>query len=185
MNALVSFRANAAGTLSPTPAERAKIADVLITNARANVLGRIKNMRPVDATATKQAGGSPGSAQAELDRMAFLQLLMTQLQHQDPLEPVENTDMIAQLAQFSSLEQMTNLNSSFGALSGNIDQLNFISASGLVGRYVHGVDMAGEPVQGRVEGVQLNGSTVFLSVDGRMVSMAGVGQISENPPEND
>jgi len=185
MNALVSFRANAAGTLSPTPAERAKVTEVLISNARANLLGRIKNMRPVDATTTKQTSGGTGASQAELDRSAFLNLLMTQLQHQDPLEPVENTDMIAQLAQFSSLEQMTNLNSSFGALSGNIDQLNFISASGLVGRYVHGVDVGGEPVQGRVEGVQLDGSTVFLTVDGRMVSMAGVGQISEHPPEND
>ncbi|MCP4568301.1 MAG: flagellar biosynthesis protein FlgD [FCB group bacterium] len=48
----------------------------------------------------------------ELDREAFLQLLVTQLQYQDPLEPAKNEDFIAQLAQFSSLEQMENMNSS-------------------------------------------------------------------------
>lgn len=48
----------------------------------------------------------------ELDRQAFLQLLVTQLQYQDPLEPAKSTDFIAQLAQFSSLEQMESMNSS-------------------------------------------------------------------------
>lgn len=46
----------------------------------------------------------------ELGKDAFLMLLVTQLKHQDPLDPVDNTDMIAQLAQFSALEQTEKLN---------------------------------------------------------------------------
>lgn len=50
---------------------------------------------------------------SELGKDSFLRLLTTQLAHQDPFNPVEDTQFIAQLAQFSSLEQMNNLNKTF------------------------------------------------------------------------
>lgn len=49
----------------------------------------------------------------DLDKDAFLRLLTTQLANQDPLNPIEDREFIAQLAQFSSLEQMQNLNKTF------------------------------------------------------------------------
>ena len=49
----------------------------------------------------------------DLDRDAFLRLLITQLQHQDPLNPMDDRDFIAQMAQFSALEQMVQLNATF------------------------------------------------------------------------
>lgn len=49
----------------------------------------------------------------DLDKDAFLRLLTTQLANQDPLNPMEDREFIAQLAQFSSLEQMQNLNKTF------------------------------------------------------------------------
>lgn len=70
----------------------------------------------------------------------FLRLLTVQLQHQDPMSPVENEDFIAQLAQFSSLEQLENINSN---LQNGIDLdliltqvLNNTAAAGLIGKTV-------------------------------------------------
>ena len=50
-----------------------------------------------------------GLNRSSLGREAFLQLLVTQLQHQDPTQPQADGEFIAQLAQFSSLEQLTNI----------------------------------------------------------------------------
>lgn len=52
----------------------------------------------------------------QLGRDAFLQLLTTQLAHQDPTAPQDNGEMIAQLAQFSSLEQLTQIQTTLNAI---------------------------------------------------------------------
>ena len=57
-----------------------------------------------------------GTRNNDLDKDAFLRLLTTQLANQDPLNPIEDREFIAQLAQFSSLEQMQNLNKSMDNL---------------------------------------------------------------------
>ncbi|MDF2545841.1 flagellar hook assembly protein FlgD [Anaerosolibacter sp.] len=49
-----------------------------------------------------------------LDKDAFLKLLVTQLKHQDPLNPVEDKEFIAQMAQFTTLEQIQNMNKTMG-----------------------------------------------------------------------
>jgi flagellar basal-body rod modification protein FlgD len=143
-------------------------------------------LKAAKAAPTKADGDTSATRtpDVDLDRDAFLQLLVLQMQHQDPLEPVDNGDMLAQLAQFSSLEQMNQLNDSFETLSGNIDQLNFISASSLLGRHVTGVDMAGESRSGTVESVHLDGSIVYLTVDGSLMSMAGIMGIDTNHDES-
>ena len=70
-----------------------------------------------------QTGSTP-SAQAatpqretQLGRDAFLQLLVTQLRHQDPMQPQADGEFIAQLAQFSSLEQLTQMSKTLEAIS--------------------------------------------------------------------
>jgi len=66
----------------------------------------------IDPTAAIQATPEPpdiGVPGGSLGKDEFLQLLMAQLSHQDPLSPVDNTESIAQMAQFSSLEQMQNV----------------------------------------------------------------------------
>jgi len=174
--------------------------------ARALFLGRMKAAQAA-APATKSGAPAPKSAAApkaeetpstseeesddtvtravnnELGKDAFLQLLVQQMQNQDPLEPVDNSQMIAQLAQFSALEQMNNLNENFALLSGNVDQLNFISANSLIGKEITGLDVDGNVVEGVVERVHMDGSLVYLAVGDKLVSMAGVIGIGATTPE--
>jgi len=130
------------------------------------------------------SGVVTGTLESDLDKDAFLQLLVTQMQNQNPLEPMSSTEMVAQLAQFSTLEQMQNLNVGFNTLSGNIDQLNFLSASNMLGKTVSGITVDGTEIEGIVEKVQLNGSLIYLTVDGELLSMARVLSIEDTPLED-
>lgn len=69
-----------------------------------------------------------------LGKEEFLKLLVTQLQYQDPLDPMDNTEFVAQLANFSALEQMQNLNDSFADQSTLIQSLNNTMAVSYIGR---------------------------------------------------
>lgn len=81
---------------------------------------------------TKQ--GAKGSD--ELGQKAFLQLMITQLENQDPLSPQENGEFIAQLAQFSSVESLDRLNNRFDGFAQNFVANQALQASSLVGRSV-------------------------------------------------
>ncbi len=72
----------------------------------------------------------------ELGQSAFLELMITQLNNQDPLNPQENGEFISQLAQFSSVEGLERLNESFDGFSANFLSNQALQASSLVGRSV-------------------------------------------------
>lgn len=72
----------------------------------------------------------------ELGQKAFLKLMITQLENQDPLSPQENSDFIAQLAQFSSVESLDTLNNNFDAFTKSFIGNQALQASSLVGRSV-------------------------------------------------
>ena len=71
-----------------------------------------------------------------LGKDTFLQLLVTQMQNQNPLDPQDNSEFVAQLAQFSSLESMQALNDTVDTLSGNYTSSQALQASSLVGHSV-------------------------------------------------
>jgi flagellar basal-body rod modification protein FlgD len=66
--------------------------------------------RDVDAFNKSISDSHVRKSNTGLDRNDFLKILITQLSHQDPTQPVEDKEFIAQMAQFSSLEQITNMN---------------------------------------------------------------------------
>ncbi|ACR14597.1 flagellar hook assembly protein FlgD [Teredinibacter turnerae] len=72
----------------------------------------------------------------ELGQSAFLELMITQMENQDPLSPQENTEFIAQLAQFSSVEALDKLNNNFDSFTNNFMANQALQASTLVGRSV-------------------------------------------------
>ena len=91
----------------------------------ANFINKLQN-----PTATKTNSGEA------LGKDAFLQLLVTQMKNQNPLDPQDNTAFVAQLAQFSSLESMQNLTSTVDSIAANYQSSQALQASSLVGRSV-------------------------------------------------
>jgi len=70
----------------------------------------LKLNRDVDEFNKSISNSPTRKSNTGLDRNDFLKILITQLSHQDPTQPVEDKEFIAQMAQFSSLEQITNMN---------------------------------------------------------------------------
>lgn len=98
-------------------------------------------MQLSDVVSTKSSGlgGSlptAKTAEANLGKQDFMQLLVTQLRHQNPLEPMDNKDFIAQLAQFSSLEQLESMNQSLNASLTTQNTLGMATAVSYLGKNV-------------------------------------------------
>ncbi|KGK90376.1 flagellar hook capping protein [Desulfosporosinus sp. HMP52] len=111
-------------------------------------------------TSTSSTSGSQGIITNDsLGKDDFLKLLVAQLQNQDPLNPVDNKESIAQLASFSSLEQMNNIATSMETLSKSMtffsQQSALTQGAAMIGKWVSGVDVDGvTQIEGTVEGVK-------------------------------
>lgn len=115
-----------------------------------------------------------------LGKDQFLQLLITQLRHQDPINPVEDKEFIAQLAQFSSLEQMQNLNTNLGEMMLAQQKLTALGqATQMIGQEVELFTNEGESLFGRVRGVQFKNGWPQIMVDGRLYDFGEVVAIRE------
>ena len=139
-----------------------------------------------------------GAGNAELGRDEFLQLLVAQLRNQDPTSPQQGHEFAAQLAQFSSVEQLTNINASMQAQAGQLaslgaaldglqagqtalagqlsSRINLQAASGLIGQSVEvaspAVDYAGSgsvPVAVRLGGAAREVTVTVRDADGAVV----------------
>jgi len=140
------------------------------------------NINAMTSPATAGAGAQAASkANGTLGKDDFLKLLVTQLQNQDPLNPTDNTQFVAQLAQFSSLEGITNLNKSMDDISSGMSSLTNSNSASLIGKVVkaEGSDFVftGSPVQA---GYDLTGSASSVRVSisdfaGRVVKTLDLG----------
>lgn len=88
------------------------------------------------AAAEEKKTGQSEKSMAELGQSEFLTLLMAQLKHQDPMKPMENTDFTAQMAQFSSLEQLLNINKSIEAMATASAEATATQAVSLIGKEI-------------------------------------------------
>jgi flagellar basal-body rod modification protein FlgD len=117
------------------------------------------------------SGQSPAGAQT-LSQANFLQLLVTQMSSQDPLNPESDTDFAAQLAQFSSLQATQ-------TMTGNIQT---IQATGLIGKTVAVTPtLGGDSVVGVVTSVQIASGTPQIIVNGQAYSLNQITGVTATP----
>jgi flagellar basal-body rod modification protein FlgD len=112
----------------------------------------------------------------------FLKLLATQFQVQDPMNPMEDTAFIAQMAQFSSLEQSQTLTQQMTQLRANQD---LVTANSYLGRRLTMDAGTGTTVEGDVTGVDLSGATPQLIINDRSFPLSAVRFVAPglvNPP---
>lgn len=138
-----------------------------------NISAVVKDGKLQETTASQLSlSAEKAKSSSNLDKDAFLQLLVAQMKFQDPLEPTDNTEYISQLATFSQLEEMQNMTAS----------TNFQRASGLVGQEVickvtNSKTGGTEFIQGLVDYVVYEGNKAYLSIDESLYSIDDVYEV--------
>lgn len=133
-------------------------------------MSNIKGMHYVSPDDEKiQSSSTSRKPQNDLGKDAFMQLLVTQLRYQDPLNPMDNQAFMAQMAQFSALEQMMNM-------SASMEKSN---AHALIGKVVEATykDPATnqqEAIVGKVDAVVIKNNQSFLMVNGKEIELKDI-----------
>ena len=138
----------------------------------------------------------------ELGKDAFLQILITQLQNQDPTQPMDDKEFISQMAQFSSLEQMQNMSTAMEKLLASQQQLQLMNYTSFIGKEVkwheitEKVDEKGKPIinegTGKIKELKfVDGEPVFILEDGKELTpgnissvLDGISSSTDNSNEN-
>lgn len=114
--------------------------------------------------------------QQTLGKDDFLKLLITQLQYQDPTAPMEDKEFVAQMAQFSTLDQMTSMANDFSRIK---EMLSASEASSVLGKKVELLD-DNAVVQGTVRAVTRDGTPPKVMVDGTYYQWENVVKVYED-----
>ncbi|MGN1084885.1 MAG: flagellar hook capping FlgD N-terminal domain-containing protein [Lachnospiraceae bacterium] len=130
--------------------------------------GKIEEKKAIESTAKDHTGTS------ELGKDAFLQLLVAQMQNQDPLNPTSDTEYIAQLAQFSQLEQLQNLAST----NENSQMLSMVGKEVCVSSEKDDGSMV--YTEGTVSGVTVSGGKAYLCVNGGLYDAEHLVEVYED-----
>ena len=133
----------------------------------------------IGTSATSVTSSTASVQKKELGKDEFFKLLIAQLKNQDPLNPQDGSAFAAQLAQFTSLEQLTNLNAAMTSQNQNIANLLNAQSVNLIGKEVTAkqVDASTSKtatITGQVSAVQFKDGATYLTVDGREIAFSDV-----------
>ena len=92
----------------------------------------------------------------------FINLMVTQLENQDPTQPASSSDLLAQMSQISQLQSSTTLTSSLNTMT---QQNQVASAAGMMGKHVKGQDGNGNAIEGNVTSVSVSTAGISLELD--------------------
>ena len=116
----------------------------------------VTNSSPTTGSTTKTTG------KKNLDTGDFMKLLITQLQNQDPTQPMKNEELLQQVTQIGTLQSQNSLQDTMKKL---VLQNQIGSAAGLIGKTVVGVNESGEQVGGLVTSIRVEDDQVKLELD--------------------
>ena len=133
-------------------------------------------------TSSASASSAAVDKTHQLGKQDFLKLLMAQLQNQDPMKPMDDTQMIAQMAQFSALEATQQLQQTIQQ-SNNVQTI--FQAGALIGKYIQANQSDGTSTTGAVSGVDFTSTdgvvSPTLQVDGQDVDYSTIVKVSSTP----
>lgn len=118
--------------------------------------------------------GSQSDSLRDVNLDDFLKLMITELQNQDPLNPMENDKILQQISQIREIEATSGLTDTLGEI--HLGQ-QLSASSALIGRTINGLTDAGDEVVGVVEKVEVADGVASLAVDGQKVRLANVSAI--------
>jgi flagellar basal-body rod modification protein FlgD len=134
-------------------------------------------MATITPASSSQQSSQTAGANAPLrglDLDHFLKLMITELQNQDPLNPLDNAQILQQISQIREIEASSQMQETLeSVLLGQ----NLANASGLIHKRVTALDDSGEEIEGTVERVSLAEGQVSLNVGGRQVALGNVREI--------
>lgn len=134
------------------------------------------------AAANSSTSDVSNAVSQTLGQNDFLKLLVAELQNQDPSQSVDSTQFVAELAQFSSLEQMTNVATAVNKMDSDLNTLTqqslLAQGAGLIGKQVTGTDDQGNTVQGTVDQVLMQNGNVLLQIGSSTLNLSQVNTIA-------
>lgn len=122
--------------------------------------------------------GPSATSSTEADKNMFLELMVTQMRYQDPLNPTDSSEMLAQTAQFTALEKMEAVAEQMAMMVST--QMAF-GATTMIGQTVRWYDADGVEQSGTVQGTTYLSSGPVLSVDGQSVAITDVVSVGDAP----
>ena len=132
------------------------------------------------SVAADPTGGTERVTKKTLGQQDFFKLLAVQFSSQDPLKPMEDTSFIAQMANFSALENSAQLTQAFSRFT---DEQAFSSAQNLLGRNVTLLDPTDTEVTGEVSSVFNDGGDTWITVNGNDYTVGSVRRVDMPPTE--
>jgi flagellar basal-body rod modification protein FlgD len=119
----------------------------------------------------------PANSVSAMTSSDFLKLLLTQLQSQDPTEPVKNQDLLNQVTSIRSLQSNLDLSTTMTAMG---KQQQIASAGALIGKHVEGLNSTAESVNGTVTSITVQQNSILLDLDnGQQVDLTNVTKVSQ------
>ncbi|NUQ61000.1 MAG: flagellar biosynthesis protein FlgD [Pirellulales bacterium] len=133
---------------------------------------------------TSGVSGQQGQQSATVDRLqevdldVFLKLMIAELQNQDPMNPMDNHELIQQVSQIREIESNSRLTETLEAV---LLGQNMTTASGLIGRAVQGLTEDGTKVSGRVDRVTVADGKPVLHIGDQSLGLSNIGEILAEP----